>query len=74
MRPSVCTEAVWPSGGTPSSYGDIDSDHGRAGDPLYEGDGALIRERDRHRMGANALARNAAGPWEALKKTKEGKR
>ena len=32
-----------------------------ARDVLHDGDGALADERDRHRLGANALARDAAG-------------
>ena len=28
---------------------------------LHDGDGALADERDRHRMGAHAVARDAAG-------------
>ena len=34
---------------------------GRARDVLHNGDGALADERDRHRMGAHAVARDAAG-------------
>jgi hypothetical protein len=30
-------------------------------DVLYDGDGALADERDGHRLGAHALARDAAG-------------
>jgi len=33
---------------------------------LQEWDGALADERDRHRMGADAVARDAASGWEAL--------
>jgi hypothetical protein len=32
-----------------------------AGDVLHHGHGALANERDRHRMGAHAVARDAAG-------------
>jgi hypothetical protein len=32
-----------------------------ARDLLHERDGALAHERDRHRMGAHAVARDAAG-------------
>jgi hypothetical protein len=43
---------------------------GRARDVLHNGDGALADERDGHRMGADALARNAAGcVGRALKKS-----
>jgi hypothetical protein len=32
-----------------------------AGDLLHDGDGALAYQRDRHRVGAHAVARDAAG-------------
>jgi hypothetical protein len=32
-----------------------------ARDVLYDGDGTLAHERDRHRMGAHAVARDSAG-------------
>jgi hypothetical protein len=35
---------------------------------LHARDGALADERDGHRMGAHALARDAPAAWEALKK------
>ena len=33
-----------------------------------DGDEALVHERDRLRMGADAVARDAARAWEALKR------
>ena len=39
-----------------------------ARDLLHDRDGALAHERDRHRMGAHAMARDAASRWEALTK------
>jgi hypothetical protein len=37
-------------------------------DVLHDWDGTLADERDGHRVGADAPARDAAGPaWEALK-------
>ena len=38
-------------------------------DLLHDRDGALDHERHRHGMGADALARDAAGAWEPLTKT-----
>jgi len=35
-------------------------------DLLHDRNGALADERDRHRVGAHAVARGAAGGWEAL--------
>src|SRR5438105_1622720 len=34
---------------------------GLAGDLLHDGDGALANERDGHRVGTNAMARDAVG-------------
>jgi hypothetical protein len=39
---------------------------GLAGDVLHDRDGTLADERDLHRVGAHAVARDAAGAWEAL--------
>ena len=38
-------------------------------DLLHDRNGALDHERHRHGMGADALARDAAGAWEPLTKT-----
>ncbi len=35
-------------------------ERGWRGDVLHDGDGTFAHERDRHRMGAHALARDAA--------------
>jgi hypothetical protein len=39
----------------------IGTTEGLAGDLLHDRDGALADERDRHRVGAHAVARDAAG-------------
>lgn len=45
---------------------------GMASHLLHEWDGTLTDERDGHCVGADALARNAAGAWEALRQVEEG--
>jgi hypothetical protein len=37
-------------------------------DLLHDRDGALADECDRHRMGANAVARGERAAWEALRR------
>jgi hypothetical protein len=44
----------------------------RVRDLLHDRDGALANERHGHRVGPHAVARDAAGAWEALKKPRAG--
>ena len=51
---------AWTTSGEEAAVSDAASRRAR-GDVLYDRDGAFADERDGHRVGADALARDAAG-------------
>ena len=64
--PSDASRSAWPAKGC-----DLDSSDTRARlarDVLHDRNGALAHERDRHRVGANAVAGDQAGGVAAITK------